>query len=183
MLRSPHASYSRALTRFVQKYTLKTRPETSGSHEAVQGGPGHARELGDRGLRDAQLEEAADLILLAVEPRDAQRALRAPELPARGPGPGEALAGALGDQVALDLLGEPAEHTHEGHLVRKTQPVVGTPPQGALAAVGLEEVASRTKRGRETSGSKTGTLTLQDVLVVAPYNAHVPDRGAVSAGD
>ena len=32
-----------------------------------EGGPGHARELGDGGLRDGQLEEAADLIL-AVEP-------------------------------------------------------------------------------------------------------------------
>ena len=37
------------------------------------------------------------------------------------------------------LLGESAEHTHEGDLVRETQPVVGTPPQGDLAAVGLEE--------------------------------------------
>jgi len=28
----------------VQKYTLRLRPETSGADEAVQGGPGHARE-------------------------------------------------------------------------------------------------------------------------------------------
>ena len=58
----------RVPTRFVQKYTLRPRPEPSGAHEAVQGGPGHARELRDGGLRDAQLEEAADLVLLAVEP-------------------------------------------------------------------------------------------------------------------
>ena len=56
----------RVPTRSVQNYTL--RPETSGAHEAVQRGPGHARELGDGGLRDAQLEEAPDLVLLAVEP-------------------------------------------------------------------------------------------------------------------
>ena len=34
------------------------------------------------------------------------------------------------------LLGESAEHTHEGDLVRETQPVVGIPPQGDLAARG-----------------------------------------------
>ena len=28
----------------MQKYTLRPRPEPSGAHEAVQGGPGHARE-------------------------------------------------------------------------------------------------------------------------------------------
>ena len=61
-------SVNRVPTRSVQKYTLRTRPETSGAHEAVQGGPGHARQLGDGGLRDAQLEEAPDLVLLAVEP-------------------------------------------------------------------------------------------------------------------
>ena len=66
----PHeiVSLMRVPTRSVQKYTLRTRPETSGAHEAVQGGPGHARQLGDGGLRDAQLEEAPDLVLLAVEP-------------------------------------------------------------------------------------------------------------------
>ena len=55
-------------TRSVRKYTLRPRPESPGAHEAVEGGPGHAGELGDGGLRDAQLEEAADLVLLAVEP-------------------------------------------------------------------------------------------------------------------
>ena len=58
----------RVPTPFVLKYTLRPRPEASGAHEAVQRGPGHARELGDGGLRDAQLEEAPDLVLLAVEP-------------------------------------------------------------------------------------------------------------------
>ena len=48
------------------------------------------------GLGDAQLEEAPDVVLPAIEPGDAQRALRAAELPARGPGPGDALAGAFG---------------------------------------------------------------------------------------
>ena len=36
-------------------------------------------------------------------------------------------------------MGESAEHTHEGDLVRETQPVVGAPTQGDLAAVGLKE--------------------------------------------
>ena len=38
---------------------VQARPEPSGGHEAVERGPGHARELGDGGLRDAQLEESA----------------------------------------------------------------------------------------------------------------------------
>ena len=41
-----------------------------------------------------------------VEARDAERALRATELPARGPGPGEALAGDA--QTLLDVPGVPA---------------------------------------------------------------------------
>ena len=59
---------ARVPTRFVLKYTLRRRSEASGAHEAVEGGPGHAGDLGDGGLGDAQLEEAADLVLLAIEP-------------------------------------------------------------------------------------------------------------------
>ena len=58
----------RVPTRFVQKYTLRARLEPSGSHKAVEGGTGHAGDLGDGGLGDAQLEEAPDVVLLAVEP-------------------------------------------------------------------------------------------------------------------
>ena len=58
----------RVPTRSVLTYTLTRRPEASGAHEAVEGGPGHAGDLGDGGLGDTQLEEAADLVLLAVEP-------------------------------------------------------------------------------------------------------------------
>ena len=58
---------SRVPTRFVQKYTLRARLEPSGSHEAVEGGTGHAGDLGDGGLGDAQLEETPDVVLLAVE--------------------------------------------------------------------------------------------------------------------
>ena len=58
----------RVPTRFVQKYTLRARLEPSGAHEAVEGRTGHARELGDGGLGKAQLEEAPDVVLLAVEP-------------------------------------------------------------------------------------------------------------------
>ena len=48
----------RVPTRFVRKYTLRARLEPSGPHEAVEGSTGHARELGDGGLGNAQLEEA-----------------------------------------------------------------------------------------------------------------------------
>ena len=37
------------------------------------------------------------------------------------------------------LLGESAEHTHEGDLVREAQPIVAAPSQGDLSSVGLEE--------------------------------------------
>ena len=58
-------------------------------------------------------------------------------------GVGAQLQGREPQDLPVDLQGrlawESAEHTHEGELVRETQPVVGTPPQGDLAAVGLEE--------------------------------------------
>ena len=58
----------RVLTRFVLKYTLRAQAEPSGAHEAVEGGTGHARYLGDGGLGNAQFEEAPDIVLLAIEP-------------------------------------------------------------------------------------------------------------------
>ena len=50
------------------KYTLRARLEPLGAHEAVEGSMGHAREFGDGGLGNAQLKEAPDVVLLAVEP-------------------------------------------------------------------------------------------------------------------
>ena len=61
-------SLPRVLTRFVLKYTLRAQAEPSGAHEAVEGGTGHARDLGDGGLGNAQFEEAPDIVLLAIEP-------------------------------------------------------------------------------------------------------------------
>ena len=58
---------NRVPTRFVQKYTRRARLEPSGAHEAVEGGTGHAGDLGDGGLGDAQLEDTPDVVLLAVE--------------------------------------------------------------------------------------------------------------------
>ena len=58
----------RVPTRFVQKCTLRARLEPSGPHEAVEGRTGDAGELGDGGLGNAQIEEAPDVVLLAVEP-------------------------------------------------------------------------------------------------------------------
>ena len=40
------AARRRVPTPFVRSYTLRARPEPSGRHEAVERGPGHARELG-----------------------------------------------------------------------------------------------------------------------------------------
>ena len=57
----------RVLTRFVQKYTLRARLEPSDPHEAVEGYTGDARELGDGGLGNAQIEEAADVVLNSGE--------------------------------------------------------------------------------------------------------------------
>ena len=45
----------RVLTRLVQKYTLTARPESSGAHEAVGGGTGHARDLGV-GVEDGEAQ-------------------------------------------------------------------------------------------------------------------------------
>ena len=58
---------NRGPTRFVQKYTRRARLEPSGAHDAVEGGTGHAGDLGDGGLGDAQLEDTPDVVLLAVE--------------------------------------------------------------------------------------------------------------------
>ena len=57
----------------------------------------------DGGLGNAQLEEAPGVVLLAVEPSDAQRAFRVPELPARGPSLGE------GVEDGDDLTQRPTE--------------------------------------------------------------------------
>ena len=58
-------------------------------------------------------------------------------------GVGSQLQGGEPQDLAVDLqgclLGESAEHTHEGDLVRETQPVVGGPPKGDLSPVGLEK--------------------------------------------
>ena len=62
------AALLRVPPRFVLKYTLRARLEPLGAHEAVEGSMGHAREFGDGGLGNAQLKEAPDVVLLAVEP-------------------------------------------------------------------------------------------------------------------
>ena len=56
------------------------------------------------------------------------------------------------------LLGESAEYTHD--LVRETQPVVGAPPQGDLAAVGLEEggIADQAGAGDVGVGDRHGSV-------------------------
>ena len=67
-------------------------------------------------------------------------------------GVGSELQGRESQDLPVDLqgrlLGEPAEHTHEGHLLREAQPIVGAPSPGDLASVGLEEggIVDRTPR-------------------------------------
>ena len=89
------------------------------------------------GLESAQTQVLADALLM----------LRDRLLPAGVGvdrlGVGAQLQGREPQDLPVDLqgrlLGESAEHTHEGDLVREAQLIVGAPPQGDLAAVGLEE--------------------------------------------
>ena len=57
----------RVLTRFVQKCTVRVQAESPRTDEVIERRPGHPGDLGDRALRDAELEESTDLVLLAVE--------------------------------------------------------------------------------------------------------------------
>ena len=58
-------------------------------------------------------------------------------------GVGPQLQGREPQDLSVDLQGrllrEPAEHPHEGDLVREAQPIVGAASQGDLSSVGLEE--------------------------------------------
>ena len=58
------------------------------------------------------------------------------------------------------LLGQSAEHTHEGDLVRETEPIVVAPPQGDLAAVGLEKagIANQPGTGDVGVGDRHGSV-------------------------
>ena len=79
-------------------------------------------------------------------------------------GVGAQLQGGEPQDLPVDLqgrlLGKPAEHPHEGDLVRETQPVVGTPPPGDLAAVGLEEggIADQAGAGDVGVGDRHGSV-------------------------
>ena len=49
------------------RYPLRTRLEPLGAHEALEGSMRHASVFSDGGLGNAQLKEAPDVVLLAVE--------------------------------------------------------------------------------------------------------------------
>ena len=110
------------------------------------------------GLESAQTQVLADALLM----------LRDRLLPAGVGvdrlGVGAQLQGREPQDLPVDLqgrlLGESAEHTHEGDLVRETQPVVGAPPQGDLAAVGLEEggIADQAGAGDVGVGDRHGSV-------------------------
>ena len=80
-------------------------------------------------------------------------------------GVGAQLQGREPQDLPVDLEGrlsrESAEHPHEGDLVRETQPVVGTPPQGDLAAVGLKEggIADQARSGDIGVGYRHGSVS------------------------
>ena len=79
-------------------------------------------------------------------------------------GVGPELQGRESQDLPVDLqgrlLGEPAEHTHEGDLVREAQPIVGAPSQGGLASVGLEEggIADQAGAGDVGVGGRHGSV-------------------------
>ena len=110
------------------------------------------------GIESAQTQVLADALLM----------LRDRLLPAGVGvdrlGVGAQLQGREPQDLPVDLqgrlLGESAEHTHEGDLVRETQPVVGAPPQGDLAAVGLEEggIADQAGAGDVGVGDRHGSV-------------------------
>ena len=84
--------------------------------------------------------------------RACRATLGAGSTPARGAGAGPCRAANLGISPSISrgaCSGIGRAHD-QGDLVRETQPVVGTPPQGDLSAVGLEEggIADQAGGGR-----------------------------------
>ena len=77
------------------------------------------------------------------------------------------------------LSGESAEHTHEGDLVRETQPVVGTPPQGDLAAVGLEEGRLADQAGLNSSAAGNMTRSVSRICQIQVRNQPIANQGLV----
>ena len=96
----------------LQKCTLRVGLEPARSDEVVERRPGDAGDLGDGTLRYAEIQEVPDLFVPAVQARHAQRSLWSAQPPAGRPGSREAFAGALGDEVALDLR---EQGEHRGH--------------------------------------------------------------------
>ena len=62
----PAAAQDGVLAGFACICTLRTGPEPPGVDEVIQGRPGHAGDLGNGVLGDAEPEEVTDFILLAV---------------------------------------------------------------------------------------------------------------------
>ena len=79
----------------------------------IQGRPGVASDFGNGVFGHPEPEEVTDLILLAVEARNAVLSLGPPEFLAGGPGFGVTFTGALRDQVALDFGEQGEERRHD----------------------------------------------------------------------
>ena len=65
--RAPDGAQPRVRARFLLKCTLRTGLQPPGGDEAVERGSADARDPGDGGLRHAEVEEAPDLVLAAVQ--------------------------------------------------------------------------------------------------------------------
>ena len=79
----------------------------------VQGRPRHAGDLGNGALGDAETQEMADFMFLAVEARDTERSFGPSKLLTGRPGFDETFAGALRDQIAFDLGEQGKERGHD----------------------------------------------------------------------
>ena len=66
---------------------------------------------------------------------------------------------------------EPAEHPHEGDLVREAQPIVGAAAQGDLSSVGLEEGGIANQAGAGDVGVGDWHDSVRNKRASGPYTS------------
>ena len=62
-----HALNDKARSQFVQEWTLRGLADPSRPEEVIERRPGYSGDFGDRALRAPELEESANLVLVAAE--------------------------------------------------------------------------------------------------------------------